>query len=156
MRFLVLAFFAMFCIPALAQFWDHYANARFGYSIDVPPGYSGTGESANGDGQSFEDPGRMQTLLVWGGQLHDGLDAEVANAMRSAAETGWAITYQVATPEWAAFSASKDQRLQQQRLIRLCDGASYAAFRIEYAQEDVPNMESTVAGLVRSLRPEGC
>lgn len=43
-----------------------YGNARYGYSVSVPTSFSAYGESANGDGATFEDPTTGATLLVWG------------------------------------------------------------------------------------------
>ena len=54
MRTLFLTLFVLFSIPAHAQDWSRYDNARFGFGVDIPPGFVGAGESENGDGQAFK------------------------------------------------------------------------------------------------------
>ncbi|WP_224369070.1 hypothetical protein [Hyalangium versicolor] len=45
--------------------WSTYANERFGYSIGVPAGLKGQGESGNGDGQEFQSASGNVSLKVW-------------------------------------------------------------------------------------------
>ncbi|MFL5358017.1 hypothetical protein [Archangium sp.] len=42
-----------------------YSNERYGYSIGVPAGLKGQGESQNGDGQEFRDASGKVSLKVW-------------------------------------------------------------------------------------------
>ncbi len=51
----------------LATDWGQYDNARFGYTIDVPPGVRVGKEADNGDGRAFR--GGASKLLVWGGNI---------------------------------------------------------------------------------------
>ena len=156
MRFLIIACFALFAVPALAQGWGHYDNGRFGYGIDVPPGFAGDGESDNGDGQSFYDPRGAKGLVVWGGNLLGDFEGEVASAMDYAqTENAWNITYQTTTPRWASFSGIKGIRVLYQRMILLCDGTSYAAFRAEYSVAETTEMDPVINRLVQTLRA-GC
>ena len=154
-RLIILALFLV-ASPALAQYWGHYANTRFGYEIDVPPDFVGQGESDNGDGQVFFRLKAEQGLTVWGGYLLDTFEAEVADRMTSASAENWGITDQTSTPDWASFSGQRDNRIFHTRLIALCDGAGYAAFRLEYNIRDLPKMEEVIGGLVRSFQPVGC
>lgn len=157
MRALLLTLALLFsAAPALAQYWGHYANARFGYEIDIPPGFEGNGESDNGDGQIFYDLAGEQGLTVWGGHLPDGFEQAVADALAAAQADNLMVTDQSSTPQWASFSAQRDHRLVLQRMIALCDGASYAAFRIEFNIRDLGRMDDVVRGLARSFVPVGC
>ena len=157
MRILLLALFTILSTPAFAQGWEHYDNARFGYSVDVPPGFAGDGESDNGDGQSFYNARGAQGLLVWGSNLQGDFDNEVISAMGYAvAENGWNISYQATTPRWASFSGVKGSRILYQRMILLCDGTSYAAFRAEYSVANVSDMGPVIDRMVQSLRGNGC
>jgi hypothetical protein len=149
---LIFILIALFATPAFAQDWQQYDNARFGYSIDVPPGFSGQGESENGDGQAFAADGKPIDLLVWGGQALEGFEAEVAQRMAWDEDEAWNITYQATTPRWASWSAIKGFRILYQRMVLLCDGTSYAAFRVEYSVTDSAEMDPVVERLVRSLR----
>ena len=149
---LIFILIALFATPAFAQDWQQYDNARFGYSIDVPPGFSGQGESENGDGQAFAADGKPIDLLVWGGQALEGFEAEVAQRMAWDEDEAWNITYQATTPRWASWSAIKGFRILYQRMVLLCDGTSYAAFRVEYSVTDSAEMDPVVERLVQSLR----
>ena len=149
---LILIILALMTTPALGQGWDSYGNARFGYSIEIPPGFSGTGESDSGDGQAFAAQGRPSDLLVWGGNLLEGFESEVAQRMQWDQDEAWNITYQATTPRWASWSAIKGFRIVYQRMVLLCDGTSYAAFRAEYSVTDSAEMDPVVEKLVQSLR----
>lgn len=153
MRTLLLIVFALFAGPAFAQDWVGYDNARFGYSIVIGPGFVGQGESVNGDGQSFYDTRGGKDLIVWGGNLTEPFEAEFAAAMDYAvAENGWNITYQAVTPRWGSFSGVQGSRIVYQRMILLCDGASYAAFRAEYSSVDLTEMDTVIKRMARSLQ----
>lgn len=154
MRF-VLVMLALLTAPVLAQAWDYYENARFGYSLNIPPDFIGYGESDNGDGQSFSRLEAEQTLLVWGGLTED-LASEVATRMASEQGGGWGITDQTQTPQWAYFVGERDHRLFYQRVIVLCDGNSYAAFRFEYHIRDLNRAAHILEGLVQSFVARGC
>lgn len=156
MRFALLLLALLVTSPAHGQYWDYYENARFGYGIDVPPGYSGNGESDNGDGQMFYDLVAEQGLTVWGGQLTDSLQAEAMRVAETFASQGWTITESTSTPQWSMLAAMRNQRVLVQRSILLCDGASYAAFRAEFNIRDQNAMSSVLHGVSRSFAPIGC
>ncbi|MET3926494.1 hypothetical protein [Devosia sp. 2618] len=152
MRTFLIVIFALFAAPAFAQEWQHYSNARFGYEVDIPPGFDGSGESENGDGQSFYNPDGAKGLLVWGGNLLGSFEQEVMDRQGYAqSENGVAITYQATTPRWASFSGTGGGQIIYQRMILLCGGTSYAAFRAQYAVRDVAKMDPVIARLVQSL-----
>lgn len=150
MRIAVLLLLALFAAPASAQ--ERYDNARFGFSIDLPSGFAGQGESDNGDGQAFAFAGKPIDLVVWGGNLMADFETEVAQRMQWATDEAWNITYQATTPRWASYSAVKGSRILYQRMVLLCDGASYAAFQAEYSVVNAADMDPTVEKLVQSLR----
>ncbi len=152
MRTLLLVWLLTLSVPALAEEWASYSNSRFGYRIDIPPGFEGVGESDNGDGQLFHRPSRAQDLLIWGGNSLDGFEKEVGVNIRYAEADGWNLTYQAATPNWASFSAVFAKRVLYQRLITLCDGNQYAAFSLQYAQSDLAKMQAVVERLVASFQ----
>lgn len=159
MRIVLMALFALFALPAVAQEGERYDNARFAYSISVPIGFVGQGESENGDGQMFAMPGRAIALRVWGGLLGviaPDFDGAVANGMARDVEGGWNQTYQAVTPRWASWSAVSGGKIFYQRMIALCDGQSYAAFRAEYGVRDRAEMDPVIERLVASLRANAC
>ncbi len=156
----VLVFIALLLVvaPAVAQFWTQYANARFGFSLDIPPGYEAQGESDNGDGQVFLDPATTQTLTVWGGWLVLGdFEEEVRLRLSWAEDEAWNITGETVTPTWAEFTAIKGVRVLYQRLIAGCDGAAYAAFRLDYLVTDTSKVTDIIEGLKPTfLPPSNC
>ena len=149
-RFLL--FFLCCAAPAVAQEWRHYDNARFGYGIDIPPGFTQGGESDNGDGQAFKVAGSPTALAVWGSNLTGEFESDVADYMDFVGNEGWGITYQVTTPQWASFSGTRNGQVMYQRMVLLCDGSSYAAIRAEYPLRDIGDMDGVIEKLVASLR----
>ncbi|SEP85396.1 hypothetical protein SAMN05428969_1203 [Devosia sp. YR412] len=156
MRILALLLFALITIPALAQDWRAYDNARFGYSVEIPPGFRSLGESESGDGQGFINTRTPIELLVWGGNLAGDFETEVAQRMAWSEADAWNITYQAVTPRWASYSAVKGSRVLYERLVLLCDDTSYAAFRAEYSVTETADMNQPIERMVQSLRGNGC
>jgi hypothetical protein len=152
MRIFLAVLFALLATPAFAQGSQKYDNARFGYSVEIPATFEAQGESDNGDGQAFAHPTKPIDLLVWGGNLLEGFETAVSQRMGWDQDDAWNITYQVVTPRWASWSAIRGSRILYQRMVLLCEGASYAAFRAEYSVTDSAEMEPVVERMVRSLR----
>ena len=149
MRVLLFALMLL-ATPAAADDWGHYENARYGYAVDVPPGFAAEGESDNGDGQVFSTP--TAQLSVFGGYLIDGgFEEEVILHQQTATDAGWAITYQATTPRWASFSGTKGGRIMYERLIPIC-GDAVAAFVVTYGKADLDPFNPIVERLVQSLK----
>lgn len=145
-----LALLLLFATPALADDWGSYANARFGYSIDVPPGFWQGPESDNGDGRAFRDG--ASKLTVWGGNIVEAdFEAEAKAAIGFVEEDGWRVTYQAVAPDWASFSGTQDKRIVYERMIAICDG-QYGAFRLEYTNTELARMDPVINRLARSLK----
>ena len=138
----------------MAAGWNHYTNVRFGYAIDVPPGFVGRGEAANGDGQVFRTP--TATLTVFGGNIIAGnFEGEVVQRERDAEQDKWAITYQVSTPQAASWSGKRGARILYARMIALCGGTQFGSFALDYSSADRKAFDAVVDRLVASLRPAG-
>lgn len=153
MRALICFLAIVLTAPVLATDWGRYDNARFGYTIDVPPGFEWGMEADNGDGRAFR--GGATKLRVWGGNItEDSFEGAVAAAKGFAEADGWNISYEALTPSWASFSGAQGKRILYQRMIALCDGA-YAAFQLEYSAVDLGKLEPVVEQLVQSLKG-GC
>ena len=145
----------LFSAPALADDWGRYTNARFGFGIDVPPGFDWGRESENGDGRPFRDGARK--LSVWGGNiLEQSFESAALSAIGFSRDEGWMITYEAVTPGWVSFSGTQGPRVLYARMIPLCEG-QYAAFRLEYSAPDIGPMSMVIERLVQTLEPaEGC
>ena len=152
MRMFLALIIALIAAPAFAQGWERYENGRFGYGVDIPPDFYSQGESDNGDGVTFAAQGKPTYLTIWGGNLMHSFEGEVAQRMGWDQDEAWNITYQATTPRWASWSAIKGFRILYQRIVQLCDGTSYAAFRAEYSVTDSAEMDPVVERLVQSLR----
>lgn len=153
MRLLLALIAALVLSPVLADDWGQYENARFGYVIDVPPGFAQGPESDNGDGRGFRDG--ASRLAVWGGNIVEGdFESAVAAAMQFVEGDGWALTYRSVTPSWASYSGIQGKRVLYERMVATCDG-QYAAFRLEYSAVDMAKVDPIVNRLVRSLKG-GC
>jgi hypothetical protein len=138
---------------APAADWGHYENGRFGYALDVPPGFEGQGEADNGDGQVFATT--TAELRVYGGYILEGdFEDEVKALQRSAIDAGWTITYQATSPRWASYSGTQGGRIFYARAIQLCDGA-VAEFNLTYGKADLRAFDPIVERLVRSLKSTG-
>lgn len=58
-------------LPTVGQELHRYVNARYGYGIDIPRGFTAEPEAANGDGRKYTADGGV-TLLVYGSNNIDG------------------------------------------------------------------------------------
>jgi hypothetical protein len=157
MRLLLVLWFALLSLPAFAQGWESYGNARFGYQSAIPPGFSGYGESDNGDGQIFDNPGTMQSLALWGANmLEESFEAEVAASIGYAERDGFNISFQTITPEWATFSGVTGDRQFTRRMILLCDRQSTASFTLQFSGREAADMKDVAQRLAQEFRATGC
>ena len=153
MRFVFVLLLLFATAPALAEDWGSYANPRFGYAVAVPPGFAGEGEAANGDGQRFRSRDGTQQLEVWGGHVMEAsFEQAITAAMRATRDGGWMLSYERATPSWASWSGSRNGMIGYTRMIALCGGARYAAFRLVYPRRDLSRMDAVVDRLVGTLK----
>ncbi|SET77168.1 hypothetical protein [Stigmatella erecta] len=101
-----------------ADGWNTYANSRYGYSVAVPAGLQGQGESGNGDGQEFQDSSGKAVLKVWAAPVVelDGTPESKTDLAwnRKAAVERWRkqkvrITYQPKGKGWWVLSGEDAQ-----------------------------------------------
>lgn len=139
--------------PAAAEDWSRYTNARFGFAVDVPPGFADRGGSDNGDGEVFSTP--TATLTVFGQNLVRDFEAEVRGRQGAAGAEGWNITYQVSTPARASYSGKRGARILYVRMIALCGGDAFGAFEIEYSAAELAAFDPVVTRMMRSMGATG-
>ena len=148
---LILALLLLMVTPAVAAEWGRYENARFGYSIDVPPGFVAQPEADNGDGRVFRTP--TASLTVFGSNIVEAdFEAAVRQRQAYAADDGWAITYQATTPDKASYSGKNGAHILYARMIVLCGGTQFAMFELEYFAADLQKFDPVVSRLVPSLK----
>ena len=144
---------AMASGPATAAEWGQYDNARFGYWIDIPPGFSTVTEADNGEGGISQSSDGSAELRVWGRHivLADDFQAEATSGIDKDVKSGWNITYQKQQSDWVSWSGTKDGRTFYQRAIPACDNA-IAFFRLEYDDNQKAAFDPVVERLATSLR----
>ena len=140
---------------AFAAGWEPYVNGRFGYAVEIPPGFSLVNEADNGDGRSYANG--SATLAVWGNYLAAGpFEDDVADRRATYKREGWDLSYDRQTAGWASLSGTRGDRILYHRTIRLCDDAA-ASFVLEYPVSMKAEISPLVGKLVKSLHPaEGC
>jgi hypothetical protein len=154
---LVLLFFAMLTVPALAAMgWSSYGNISFGYRGGVPSGFSGYGEDASGAGQIFDRPPAAQVLSYWGEALDTDFDDAVKVTLGNLEQQGWNVSYQAVTPEWASVTAVMGSRRVQLRLILLCDRESFATMTLQYSAAQAADTKGMAEELESGFGTVGC
>ncbi|WP_026618635.1 hypothetical protein [Ensifer sp. WSM1721] len=157
------AFIAAVLLPALAlpaaadDDWHPYANPRFGYTVDIPPGFELRQEPDNGDGASFLSDDNGATLMVFGTHPPDGdFETDVAERIGYEKQDDWRIIFSRITPAWASFSGARDNDIFYARAIALCDGSA-AYFRLQYRKSKLTSFDGVISRMAEALRPsEGC
>ncbi|WP_411035135.1 hypothetical protein [Shinella sp. BYT-45] len=153
-RFLAL-FLLLLPAAAVAEGWEPYANARFGFAAEIPPGFALAREAGNGDGATFANG--AATLAVWAHVLAAGdFEDEVAARRATYRQEGWDLAYDRQTAGWASLSGTRGDRIVYHRIVALCADA-VASFVLEYPEAMKAEVSPVVGRLAKSLRPaEGC
>ena len=133
--------------------WQTYANPRFGYTVDIPPGFALHSEADSGDGATFvENSGAI--LLVFGTPLTSDFSLEAENRIGWEKDARWTITYAKVTKAWASFSGVRNSEVLYGRAVTLCnDSAGF--FRLQYSKAELKQFDPLIARMVKSLRPIG-
>lgn len=157
MRFFLALLTCLLVAPAFAAtHWISYENTRFGYVVEVPPGFEGEGESQSGDGQVFRSASGTASLHVWGGHVAEGsFEDAMQAAIDYAGEDGWRLGEQVVTPSWASYSGTRNGLMLHARVVALCGGSQFAAFALEYPERELRQMAAVSERLVGSLAATG-
>jgi hypothetical protein len=142
-------------LPALAEGWGVYGNARFSYLMPLPPGFSAIAEADNSDGGTSRSADGTATLAVWGTNLLDTpFETEVAQRMASDEADGWKLGYRQANGAGASWSGTRNGRVLYMRAVPLCaDEAAF--FRLEYAEVEKKAYDAVVARMVKGFGGEG-
>lgn len=155
-RLLVAGLLALSVTVALAaDEWSRYQNGRFGYALDIPPGFRAIREADNGDGGTATSPEGNATLSVWGTNLLvESFKGDAAQRLEAASAEGWEITYKSIKTRGAAFSGTKDDRILYVRGAPGCDGQA-AWFQIEYDAAAKDAFDLTVKRMAKGFSPKG-
>jgi hypothetical protein len=140
---------------AMAADWSSYANARFGITIDISPGFvNDVPEPENGDGLTFHSADGKAELLVWGNNLVEAdFNQDVAERLKSDMEDGWNISYVAGVngSGWQVYSGTREDRLLYAKSISSCKETQALHFRLEYPEAQKTDFDPVVARLAKSL-----
>ncbi len=149
---LLSAMSALSAAQARASEWWPYENARFGYSIELPPGFGMTVLTNRGDGLSLMPADKSARLLVFSTPgFSSDFVTEAKTRLVLARQDGWRVSYTKTTAQGFSFTGVKRDRLVYGRGVALCNGAS-AFFQMDYAKADMHRYDAVLMRLVRSLR----
>jgi hypothetical protein len=148
-RFVIL--FCLAATPAIADDWRPYANARFGYVIDLPADFTVTSEADNGDGVTLASKDGKAELRVFGAnRLQEDFVAEIKSRAEVDEKEGWTVSYSKRSKTWASYSGSRKDRILYVRAISLChDAVGYAM--LDYPKAGLKQYDPLVAHLVKTL-----
>lgn len=156
MRYLLMVMAWLIAVPAVsAAEWQSYSNARFGYRVEVPPGFKTGRAPDNDDGRTFTGA-NGDRILVFGTNLIDTtFEGEASNRIVQAMDDGWQISYSRVEADWASYSGAKGGRILYVRGVQLCNEAA-AFVMLEYGSRDLKAYDAIVKRMVASLKPVGC
>lgn len=155
MRVFLAALATLAAVSAQAAEWQTYSNDRYGFTVEVPPGFVMQRAPDNGDGGTFL--GRNgDRIFVFGTFLVDlFFDDEARNRIAQAKKLGWDISYSRIEPDWASYSGTKGDRILYVRGNLLCEDAA-AFVHLEYRSRDRKAYDAIVKRMIASLKPVGC
>ena len=86
--------------------WQRYENPRFGFGLDIPPGFAAVPATTNTGDQLFKEIGGAGVLTVSGGTVQPGSFNQKWEATKAAYEAdGWTLSYEPIAPHWTSFTA---------------------------------------------------
>ena len=137
--------------------WHPYANPRFGYTIEIQPGYELSRTADNAERASIHAQDTRATLMVFGTHPLDGdFETDVAERIGYEKQDGWRIIFSRVTPVWASFSGARESDVFYARASALCDGSA-AYFRLQYRKSKLTSFDGVISRMAEALRPsEGC
>jgi hypothetical protein len=160
MRRAILAAVALIALATAAlsaEAWGRYINARYGFGVDIPAGFSPVHEADNGDGGVSRSADRQSQLSVWGANLLlEPLSSDVRGRVESAMQEGWEVSYKKITNRWASWSGERSGRIFYARAILLCHDDQAGFFRIEYPAALREDFDAIVKRLAKGFKPTEC
>lgn len=131
--------------------WSTYANGRFEYRVDLPPGFAQFFTPENGDGGRWRGNPGHAVLSIWGAYLVDEtFEADVRSRIGTFTSEGWSTGYKALSGRAASWSGAKGDRIRYARGITRC-GDRMAYFQIEYDSAAKKRLDPIVSRLARSL-----
>ncbi len=135
--------------PSLAG-WSSYANARYGYTVYYPAGWTAGPEADNSDGLVLTgDP--TVTLTVYGTNATDTIANVHQQAINSAKGLGVVVTYQTSTPNRSVVSGTKGDTVYYSSAWCGKGSCNYLVFW--YPTADKSTMDPLVTTITQRFSP---
>ena len=142
---------------AFAQDWTPFGIRRFGFIVDIPPGFTYVRRVSEErqEGAAFRNADG-DAIVIWGIALDIRDFPDNVEALMGQHEgEGWDITYQRITSKWAAYSGIKNGLIRYVKAITVCEDR-VAFFLIDYDQGLKRDYDPVVTQMEKSLKREGC
>ncbi len=148
-----LAVRSLFPTALAAAGWQPYANARFGFSLEVPQDFRPAAPPANGDGRTFKSADGRSTILGYGHFLAAAGDLAGDAGDVAAAETGdgLSVSYQKRTSGQYTISGVVGDRIVYIHAVLTCGGDAAAILRADYPVAQKARFGALVAHMAASL-----
>lgn len=157
---------SVFCVSRAlaAEGWVSYVNERFGFGVEVPPGFQAQEAPANDDGRSFLSQDGATSLLVFGGYnvLDQSPETLLADLVRDDSMFT-SVTAQRLGRDWVAVSGTLGDTIVYQKTLFSCAGAVLNSLVLTYPAASRSQVDPIVARLSESLKagrgfgtPEDC
>ena len=144
-------------VPASAADWRPFANARFGFAVDVPAAYRVGPPPANGDGRQFTSPDGVVVVRAYGAYLSapGAYAADAEQTIQSERGDGLAVTYSAIGRDRYTISGTLGDRIVYLHAVPTCGRDGVATVRIDYPARVRSRLDAIVARVAASLRGSG-
>jgi hypothetical protein len=149
-----LAGIAMAAGAADIFFKGRYVNQSYGFALELPPGFELAGMAqGRGEGAEFTYPQVKATLSVRGGEGEVNPRADLDALRAVELEAGWLLGRSESGPTGVTIEGRRDDRHVDLRYASMCEGTTFALYRLEYDVADYPIFEFVRAKLETSFGP---
>ena len=132
--------------------WMVYENARFGFSLPVPPAMKAERPPDNGGGQAFTSADGKVHLTGWAHFNADGAASVDAAWEEELAAPDRTVTYKRKTDGWFVVSGvNKDGTGFYTKYF--ADAQYFAAFSISYPQADEKKYQPVIERVAKDFQP---
>ena len=139
-------------LPAAAQTWKSFRNARFGTSIEYPDRFRPGRPPENGGGLSFAGNDGAN-FLIYGS--HNALEHDLAGLesfIKENRESGETITYETRGPNWFVISGTRGDTEFYERYLLSHNRSIVNGFVITYPVRLRTAYDQIVTRMSRSFR----